>query len=231
MTGSNGGDTAVSTEDPVAEEATRRRLTPRQAEVVQQLVDAAIIEVEEEGSAGLSIRNVARRAGVAPATAYTYFSSKEHLLAEVLWRRIHSLPPVRPSADRSTPPWARLAETVRELGQSTTESPALVAACTPALLSQSPDVKHLRDRIGAEIHRRLAAAMGKDTDPVVVQVLETTYFGALLAAGMGHMAFTEVPDFVATAARLLSGKTVPEEPMSRGAESRHPKKIVAGARS
>ena len=29
-----------------------------------------------------------RRAGVAPATAYTYFSSKSHLVAEVFWRRL-----------------------------------------------------------------------------------------------------------------------------------------------
>ena len=46
---------------------------------------------------GLTVRNVARRAGVAPATAYTYFSSKDHLLAEVLWRGMEALPAVRRS--------------------------------------------------------------------------------------------------------------------------------------
>jgi len=66
-------------------EATRRRLSPRQAEVVAQLVQSTVEEVEEVGYAGLTVRNVARRAGVAPATAYNYFSSKDHLLAEVLW--------------------------------------------------------------------------------------------------------------------------------------------------
>ena len=63
----------------------------RQAEVVAQLVRAAEEEIEEVGYAGLTVRSVARRAGVAPATAYTYFSSKDHLLAEVLWRRMQSL--------------------------------------------------------------------------------------------------------------------------------------------
>src|SRR5580704_8423940 len=75
-------------------EATRRRLSPRQAEVVAQLVQAAVDEVELVGYAGLTVRAVARRAGVAPATAYNYFSSKDHLLAEVLWRRMQGLPPV-----------------------------------------------------------------------------------------------------------------------------------------
>ena len=50
-------------------------------------------------------------------------------------------------------------------GLFTTESPALVDACTVALLSATPDVKHLRDRIGAEIGRRLAAALGPGGDP------------------------------------------------------------------
>ena len=59
---------------------------------------AAEEETEEVGYAGLTVRSVARRAGVAPATAYTYFSSKDHLLAEVLWRRMEALPPV--DADR-----------------------------------------------------------------------------------------------------------------------------------
>ena len=42
------------------------------------------------------MRSAAERAGVAPATAYTYFASKDHLLAEVLWRRMEALPARRP---------------------------------------------------------------------------------------------------------------------------------------
>ena len=76
-----------------------------------QLVRATGEEVEEVGYSGLTVRNVARRAGVAPATAYNYFSSKDHLLAEVLWRRIQALPPVEP-ATGSGPVSQRLAEAV-----------------------------------------------------------------------------------------------------------------------
>ena len=50
-------------------------------------MDAAADEARERGYEGMTVRSVARRAGVAPATAYTYFASKDHLLAEVLWRR------------------------------------------------------------------------------------------------------------------------------------------------
>jgi AcrR family transcriptional regulator len=193
--------TAVVDHDSPALEATRRRLSPRQAEVVMALVQATSEEVEEVGYAGLTVRTVARRAGVAPATAYNYFSSKDHLLAEVLWRRMQALPPMEPTGNASMP--EHLADTVRAMVLFTEESPALVDACTVALLSPSPDVKHLRDRIGTEIHRRLAVAVGAGVDPVVVRVLETSFSGSLLAAGMGHMPYGDIPGLVAAAAELM----------------------------
>jgi len=182
-------------------EATRRRLTARQAEVVANLVRAAEEETEEVGYAGLTVRGVARRAGVAPATAYTYFSSKDHLLAEVLWRRMEALPTVE--TDGSTPLAERVAHTIRDMIPFAGKSTGLIDACTIALISPSPDVAHLRDRIGALTHRRLVAAVGPDVDPRVVRVLETSYSGALLAAGTGHRSFHDIPGFVADAAELL----------------------------
>jgi AcrR family transcriptional regulator len=58
-----------------------RMLTGRRADTVERLVDVTVAEVAEAGYDGLTVRSVARRAGVAPATAYTYFSSKGHLVA------------------------------------------------------------------------------------------------------------------------------------------------------
>jgi AcrR family transcriptional regulator len=191
----------LATDGPHGFEATRRRLTPRQAGLVIQLVEATEVEIEELGYTGLTVRNVARRAGVAPATAYNYFSSKDHLLAEVLWRRMQALPPVDTSEALSLA--ERMSRTVRDMVLFTTESAALVDACTVALLSTNPEVKHLRDRIGAQIHRRLAAALGPGVEPMVVRVLETSFSGALLAAGMGHMSSMDIPDFVADAAHMM----------------------------
>ena len=182
-------------------EATRRRLTARQAEVVAKLVRAAEEETEEGGYAGLTVRTVARRAGVAPATAYTYFSSKDHLLAEVLWRRMEALPPV--DTDTAVPMADRVERTIRDMIPFAGQGTALIDACTVALISPNPDVAHLRDRIGALTHRRLAAAVGPDADPRVVRVLEASYSGALLTAGTGHRSFLDIPAFMADAAGLL----------------------------
>jgi AcrR family transcriptional regulator len=184
-------------------EATRRRLSPRQAEVVSQLVRATEEEIEAVGYGGMTVRRVARRAGVAPATAYNYFSSKDHLLAEMLWRGMQALPPVPTEEGRSV--HDRVFDAVRAMVLFTTGNPALVDASTQALLSSNPDVKHLRDRIGSQIHHRLAAAVGAGVDPMVVRVLQTSFSGALLAAGIGHMSSADIPEFLATAAALLTG--------------------------
>ena len=67
--------------------APRRHLSDRQARTVAGLLDATVDELREVGYDGLTVRNVARRAGVAPATAYNYFASREHLVTEVFWPR------------------------------------------------------------------------------------------------------------------------------------------------
>jgi AcrR family transcriptional regulator len=190
-----------------AEQPGRRHLSERQAEVMERLVAAAAEEAEERPYADISVRTIARRAGLAPATAYTYFSGKDHLLAEVLWRRMQGSPNL---VDLTLPLPQRVADTVRSMGFDAMGSPA-VAVCTTALLGDGPDVKRVRSRLGAEITRRLAAALGTDGDvdgdavgPSVLNVLQVTYTGALLSAGMGHLAFDAVPPLMAEATALMT---------------------------
>jgi hypothetical protein len=98
-----------------------------------------------------------------------------------------------------------VADAVRTMVLLATESAALVDASTQALLSSNPDVKHLRDRIGNQIHHRLAEAVGPGADPMVVRVLQTSFSGALLEAGTGHMSSMDIPEFLAAAATLMLG--------------------------
>jgi len=65
----------------------------------------------------------------------------------------------------------------------------------------------VRTRIGAEIGRRLRAALDPGADPTVLGVLQITYTGALLSAGMGHLSFTAVPPLMAEATALVTGTT------------------------
>ncbi len=175
----------------------RRHLTERQVDTVDRLADAAVAEIRANGYDGLTVRNVARRAGVAPATAYTYFASKDHLVAEVFWRRLRTLPPVR--VDRRRSPAARVTAALHELATLIASEPELAAASTTAVLAGDPDVARLRARIGAAMRERLATALDADADAEVLAALELMLSGGLLQAGMGYFGYDELPDRLAAA--------------------------------
>ena len=51
----------------------------------------------------------------------------------------------------------------------------------------------MRDRIGAEIHRRITSAIGPDADHGR-SALEMTFFGALVQAGSGAFTYRQIAD-------------------------------------
>ncbi|MFD0363833.1 TetR/AcrR family transcriptional regulator [Nocardia sp. GCM10030253] len=181
-------------------EATRRRLTEKQADTVDKLTRAAVEVLAREGFAGMTIRMVAAAAGVGTATAYTYFSSKEHLVAEIFWRRLVSgSSPVSEDPD----PTVRVVAELRNIALLVADEQELSGAVTSALLGRDPDVAHLRARIGAEIRKRLMRALGPDADPDVVESLELLYAGALVRAGMGYASYSEIADRLEKSALLI----------------------------
>ncbi|MDS1113215.1 TetR/AcrR family transcriptional regulator [Gordonia westfalica] len=190
---------------PVSQESTRRRLTQQQAETVSRLTDAAVDVLNAVGLDGLTVRSVAKIAGVAPATAYTYFSSKSHLVAEVFWRRL-SVGVHEP--DPAATPAERVAQVLREVALVVAGEGQLGGAVTVALLGTDPDVEHLRVRIGAFIRRRLAAALEEDPENPgpLLDALEMIYSGGLVYAGMGHMTYEQTSERLVAAAHLLMEK-------------------------
>jgi AcrR family transcriptional regulator len=188
----------------LATEATRRRLTARQADTVRRLTEAGVEEVRESGYENLSIRDVARRAGVAPATAYTYFGSRDHLLAEIFWRRLSALPPAGArggQGDDATGGKAEVIAVLRELALLVSEEPELAAGCTAALFGSEPDVRQLRLQIGKQIHERIDAAAGRGSPQG--RLLELAFFGAMVEAGLGYTTYEHVADRLAEAAELI----------------------------
>ncbi|WP_127784589.1 TetR/AcrR family transcriptional regulator [Rhodococcus sp. X156] len=185
-------------------ESTRRRLTEKQADTVDRLTKAALDVLREVGFSGLTVRLVASRAGVAPATAYTYFSSKEHLVAEMFWRTLAAAPDPEPATDDRT---GRVAAVLRKIALLVADEPELAGAVTAALLGGDPDVEHLRARIGLTIRRQLADALGPDHTPAELETLEMLYSGALVRAGMGYGSYTTVADRLEAAAALVVPNT------------------------
>jgi AcrR family transcriptional regulator len=185
--------------EPVLE-STRRRLTAKQADTVDRLGRAAVKILSRDGFAGLTVRRVAAEAGVGAATAYTYFSSKEHLVAEVFWRRLAAAPPAAHESDDVA---GHVIGVLRHIALLVADEPEFAGAVTTALLGRDPDVEVLRLRIGRDIHDRLLTALGSDRDPDVIESLELLYAGALVRAGMGYGTYADIADRLEKSARLM----------------------------
>lgn len=183
--------------------APRRHLSGKRARTVERLTEAAADELRRVGYAELSVRAVAARAQVAPATAYNYFSSKEHLVAAVFWQRISAQE--RRTVDRRRSVASRVTDVLCDFVLLVSEETELAAACTVALLVDDPEVHELRTRIGLELHQRLVDAVDGAAPVAALRTLEFAVSGALLEVGTGHLDFDDLPDLLATASSLLVG--------------------------
>lgn len=174
----------------------------RQEETFRKVLAAGVEMLREKSYADLTVRAVAARARVAPATAYTYFSSKNHLIAEVYLDLVRQVPYF---TDVNEPMPSRVSQALRHLALVVADEPEVAGACTAALLSGGgdPAVRTVRDRIGAEIHRRITSAIGPDADARTISALEMTFFGALVNAGSGAFTYDQITDRLAYAVGLI----------------------------
>lgn len=192
-------DAVVTVSDQTGETPRNRR----QEETFRKVLTAGVEMLRESSYADLTVRAVAARAKVAPATAYTYFSSKNHLIAEVYLDLMRQVPYF---TDVNEPTADRVEKALRAMTMVVADEPEVAAACTTALLSSSDQATiTVRNRIGAEVHRRIRSAMGPDADPRTVSALEMTYFGALVHAGSGYVSYHEIADRLTYVVGLVLG--------------------------
>lgn len=178
----------------------RRSPSAKRSDRIDELVTATIEELRESGYEAFTVRNAARRANVAPATAYTYFASKDHLIAEAFWRRMKT---VEATWSRRSAPASRLEAVSREIAAIYADEPALAAAASRAFAAREPDVDRLRNQVTDLIREQLTLAMGDHADPRVVGTLVLVLMGAFQVASAGGMRYGEVAESVAAATELL----------------------------
>jgi AcrR family transcriptional regulator len=176
----------------------------RQEETFRKVLVAGLEMLRESSYADLTVRAVAARAKVAPATAYTYFSSKNHLIAEIyldLMQKVDYFTDVNDSTA------TRVEKTLRTMALTLADDPEVAAACTTALLSGNDTaVRTVREKIGSEIHKRIRAAVGPDPDPRTLAALEMTFFGALVNAGSGAFTYHQIADRLSYVVGLIVGE-------------------------
>lgn len=182
--------------------APRLQLTERQSATVDALLDAALEEVRDVGFEELTIRSVARRAGLTHTTAYSYFTSKAHLISELHWRQLRSLPAPEVPPDASFVD--RVGAAFEGPAAALAGDPDLSRAVSVAIVSDEPDVTRLRGAVGAELVRRLRTALGPYDDAELVGALFMAYSGAMMLSGAGTGDFLEVIPRMRTLARLIA---------------------------
>ena len=185
--------------DPVA--SPRQWLSERQSATVAALLEAALEEVREVGFEKLTIRSVAQRAGVTHTTAYSYFTSKAHLITELHWRQTQAMPTPEVSADETFV--GRVRAAFEAPAGALAAEPVLSHAVFMAIISDEPEVRRLRSAVGGELVGRLRTALGPFDDPELVSTLFLAYSGAMMLVGTGTRDFLEVIPRIETVARLI----------------------------
>lgn len=175
---------------------------------MDKLLAAGAVELAEVGHEALSIRTVAARAGVSPASAYNYFASKNHLFAELFLGYLDADGYVVESGGDVV---GRVRAVTRSMAANLGAAPELAAAATAALLGSDPDVRPLRTQIGSLFADRFRAALAGGSDEVDTDVLDAlllAFSGALLQAGMGIFTYPEMGDRLdVVVATILRGPT------------------------
>lgn len=173
----------------------RRSLTCR------RVFSAAAALLGECADNRLSMPALAARARLAPAAVNARFPSVDAVLAELYLHRVSALPL---TVDTGAAVAARVSGQLRAVTLVMADEPTLAAACSRALLcSDDPAVLTARDRIGAEVQRRIAAALGSGAWPEVQATLETVFWGALLQVQSRHIDYRDMAGRLDTMLSLI----------------------------
>jgi len=115
--------------------STRPR-TPAQIARLERLREATRALAHEGGYAAVTMRAVAERAGVGPATVYRYFSSKDHLIADVhAQKSLSVIAELAARPPRHKRPADRVAAVFRRMLEATAEDLLLASAGVAAITS------------------------------------------------------------------------------------------------
>ncbi|MBW2232553.1 MAG: TetR/AcrR family transcriptional regulator [Deltaproteobacteria bacterium] len=184
-----------------------RPRTPAQIGRLERLREATRELAREGGYAAVTMRAVAERAHVGPATVYRYFSSKDHLIADVHARKsLDIITELEAKPPRHKRPADRVAAVFRRMLIATAEDLALASAGVAAITSGDPMAG------SAEFWSRIAlpsymdAALG-DEDvgdrEALGEVLGHVFFSLMCGLAIGRMSLAEAEGAMDRAVHLV----------------------------
>ena len=185
----------------------RRSLSATKAATRRRLLDAARDLAADGGYDAVTMRAVAQRAGVSAPTAYQYFSSRDHVLVDVLIDLASGTTAVitaRPSRRRE--PVERTVATLRRVVQRMEDEPQLFVALVRAYVSGVPEVRHASAAMQSSMRMWIDSALGTTEVPrrdAVIAILEAVLLTGLVTLVLGNRSPADIGDDLERAARLL----------------------------
>lgn len=181
----------------------RRALRSDAAATRQRVIDAAV----ELAGESVTMRDIASAAGVSPATAYTYFASREHVYAEAYVEGLRTLTDrLRARPPRGASAAERVASVFRRAVTGAGRSGQVVQATAIAMASSDPAVAPLQPYVDEVFAEWMAIALGDaeiEDRGEVLAALQLLMFGAFVTIAHGRLSLGEASDVFEVAVRRL----------------------------
>lgn len=187
-----------------------RRIETAQAARRARIRDAARALASEGGYAAVTMHDVAERAGVGRATVYRYYSSKDHLIADVhLEQSAAIVEELSADPPRASQPADRLAELCGRIIDVAADDLLLTEAGVALALSDDPVVASADEWRRTMMLPYLRAALSDDLDAAlddvdtVAEILQAVLFQALLGLVRGRLDAEAAKSMLARAAHVV----------------------------
>ncbi|OIN81200.1 hypothetical protein BMG05_08965 [Mycobacterium malmoense] len=189
------------------------KVTRNQLKRRARIVEAVIDLIVEAGVEAVQMRSVAQRSGVALATVYKYFSSKEDLVAAALddWQN-RVVRPILADEPPAEDPLSGILDYLRRFQHAFHVDLEMTALTVQLAISTEPGAKVAINQMlctNAEILDRLVDVVAPEDLRHVAFGLSGALTGALIGLLTGRMTLEELVSHVEWVARVLLGDIQP----------------------
>jgi AcrR family transcriptional regulator len=173
----------------------------------QRVVDGAFFLMRSRDYDEIQVKDVAEEANVALGTVYNYFSSKDHLFAEVLIAWAATLgPSISRNPLRGTNDAERLTEVFHRSVRAFQRQPHLARLVATLETSSDPYATEILARLGettTKVYVEAIHEVDDDTARAIVRVVDDVLASGLRSWVAGHMPIAEVYDRLTESIALL----------------------------
>jgi AcrR family transcriptional regulator len=191
----------------MAKPASPKLLTVNQLARRERVIEAGLVLLKRRHYEQIQVKDVAEEAGVALGTVYHYFSSKDHLFAEVLVKWAATL---RTSITRrplgGNTPQQKLTEALHRSVRAFEHQPQLARLVASLELSTDPFAAEVLDRLDRAttgIYLELLDDLEAGLARSIVRTAEAVFDSLLRSWSAGRLSATDLYDYLAQAVVLL----------------------------